>query len=103
MRIIRNILIVLLAALLLLGGALFVFLKTFDINKYRPRIEREASLFLRREVRVNRLALDFAWDKGVTLNVQGVAVADGPRFSPDPIFSVETVYANIDIVAYLSR
>lgn len=103
MKMIRNILIALLCVLVLLGAGLFVFLKIFDINKYRPRIEREASSFLKRDVRVNRLALDFTLTKGVTLNVQRVTVADSPRFSSGPIFSVETVYVNMDVLAYLLR
>ncbi len=103
MKMIRNILIGLLVALLLLAAGLFVFLKTFDINKYRPRIEQEASSLLKRDVRVERLALEFAFSKGVTVNARGVRVADGPRFSSSPIFSVETVYANVDVSAYLLK
>lgn len=103
MKTIRNIIIGLFVVLFLLATGLFVVLKTFDINKYRPRIEQEASSFLKRDVRAERLALEFSLNKGLTLNVRGVSVADAASFSSIPIFFVDTVYANVDALAYLLR
>lgn len=88
---------------LILAGAvvLAVFIVTFDISRYKPQITRELSSSLSREVRIEQLRLDFKVNKGLTIVIKGLSIADDPAFSRDTILTVDLIDLNTDILALI--
>ena len=78
-----------------------VLIATFDISHYKPRIIQELSSALSREVQIDGLRLDFKFDKGLTITVKGLAVADDPAFSRDKILTADLICLNADIPALI--
>ena len=91
-----------LAGLILAGIiVLTVFIATFDISHYKPRITQELSSTLSREVQIDQLRLDFKIDKGLTIVVKGLSVADDPSFSREKVVTADLIYLNMDILALI--
>ena len=78
-----------------------VFIATFDISHYKPRIIQELSSALSREVQIDQLRLDFKLDKGLTIAVKGLSIADDPAFSRNKVVTVDLIYLNTDILALI--
>ena len=93
-----------LLGLILVGiSVLAVFIATFDISHYKPRITRELSSRLSREVQIEQLRLDFTADKGLAIAVKGLSINDDPSFSRDKLLTVDLIYLSTDILALISR
>ena len=91
-----------LAGLILAGIiVLTVFVATFDISHYKPRITQELSSTLSREVQIDQLRLDFKIDKGLTIVVKGLSVADDPSFSREKVATADLIYLNMDVLALI--
>ncbi len=103
MKAVKIILVVFFILIFVLGTVLFVFLKTFEINQYRSYIERQMTSALGRAVQIQGLQLGMRADKGVTLNVQGLSIADDPAFSSDFFLAVDRISLDIDILAFLTQ
>ena len=83
-------------------GAL-VFIKTFDVNKYKPQIIKQAQKALRRNVSMGHISLDLSLDKGISLNVKDFTVADDSLFSSENFLRVKEIQLGVDILAFLAR
>ncbi len=68
----KKLLVLLAAVLLILAAAAAVFIATFDLNKYRPRIVKELEMVLGRPVRIERLSL--AWRGGIAVDIGGLSI-----------------------------
>lgn len=101
MKIFKTIILSSLGLLLIGAIVLAVFIATFDISHYKPRIIQELSSALSREVHIDQLRLDFKFDKGLTIAVKGLSIADEPAFSRDKILTVDSIYLNTDILALI--
>lgn len=88
---------------LILAGIIVwaVFIATFDVSHYKPWITQELSSTLSREVQIDQLRLDFKFDRGLTIAVKGLSIADDPAFSRDKILTVDLIYLNTDIPALI--
>ena len=60
--------------LFLLG--VFIFLKTFDVNRYLPQITQKIAQSIDRKVSIAHGDLKFDWGKGVILELNQVSVGD---------------------------
>ncbi len=86
----------------LIGG--LIFLKSFDIGKYKPQIIQAASRSLGRPVDFNEIDLAVSLKKGIRLRVTDLSVAENPDFGKEPFIAVKEVEAGVDIVPFvLSR
>jgi len=83
-------------------GAL-IFIKTFDANKYKPQIIEQAQKALRRNVGIGNISLNLSLDKGISLNVKDLTVADDPLFSAENFIKVKEVQIGVDVAAFLSQ
>lgn len=103
MRIIKITLGLLLVLSLLLGVAVYVFIQTFDINRFREQFADDLGAALEREVTLGKLALSANVVNGITLQVQGITVADDPYFSKGAFFSAEHLQMELDPLAFFQR
>lgn len=88
-------------ALFLIGilvvAALSVFIFTFDLNRYRPQIEKQASAAVGHPVKIGNLSL--AWRGGLAIEIDGVQI-----FSNDePVLKVQNAGAVLQITPLLRR
>lgn len=103
MRIIKITLGLLLVLSLLLGVAVYVFIQTFDINRFREQFAKDLGGALEREVILGKLALSANLVDGITLQVNGVTIADDPYFSKGAFFSAEHLQMELDPLAFFQR
>ncbi|MBI5416292.1 MAG: AsmA family protein [Candidatus Omnitrophica bacterium] len=87
--------------ILIIAIALAVFIATFDINQYKLRLTQTISSLLGRQVDARQLKLGFAVDKGLTLVIQGLSVADDPSFGKEALLTADSVYLNVDILKFI--
>ena len=80
-----------------------VFISTFDIDQYKPRLTQAISSALGRQVDAKHLKLNFAVDKGLTLVVQGLSMAENPSFGREAFLTAGSVYLNADILKFVLR
>jgi hypothetical protein len=103
MRVIKIILVIFFILILLgaIGG--FIFLKTFDISRYRPQITAAATAALGRPVDFKDLELDVSLQNGIHAGIRDLTVGEHPAFGPGNFLEVEEVLLGIDVLAYLFR
>lgn len=103
MRVIKIIFIVLLVIFVIgiIGGVIFV--KTFDINRYKPQIITAAKSTLNRKLDFSTIKLDLSLTQGVRVSVKDIALGEHPAFGSDNFLSIEEAYLNVDVLSYLLK
>ena len=94
---------VVLAVFLLIGTALFLFVRNFDVNKYKPQIVSAMKQALNRDVTISKLNLNFSLNRGILLNASGIKIADDPQFSSQAFVSIEQLNLGVDILGVLIK
>lgn len=103
MKALKIILISFIVVIVLMGTGLFVFIKTFDLNRFRSRIAEELSSRVGRGIVMERLDFTVSLTDGVILNIYGASINDHPDFSPDPFLKVDRLALNLNVIAFLKR
>ncbi len=89
----KKILFVLLALFILTLAGMIFFVATFDADRYRPFLQKEAQKILGQQVEIGKISL--GWRSGPALEVKGFSVAsDNP--SEKPILAAELLGAQMD-------
>ncbi len=101
MKVFKIIIISLLVLIVLLFIGIFVFIKTFDANKYLPQMTSQISQVIGRDVRIKSVHLDFNLLKGFSLNLKELVVSDDIRFSRNNFLSIGKTFLRIDTLALL--
>ena len=91
--------IVILIMIALIGG--FIFLKNFDIKKYKPQIIEAAGQSLGRPVNFNDIDLKVSLEKGIRFNLTDFSIAENPDFGSGSFVVVEEIDAGVDILPFL--
>lgn len=95
------IVVVVLILLALIGG--YIFLKTFDINKYKPVILEQASAALGRDVQLGAMELQVSLKEGIRLKVEDILIAEAPEFQAGDLLKVKTVYVGVDLLSLITK
>lgn len=103
MRILKIILLIVLILAILLGLALFIFFKTFDVNKFRPKLTEELSSVLGREVSIGHISHKISPTKGLVLTVNDVVLKDGPESSSGDFVRIKKIFLALDTNAFLKQ
>lgn len=82
---------------------IFVFLKTFDINRYKPQLLSQAKNALGREIDLEKIDLDFHFKTGVRLNIKNLRMSEVSDFPKGEFLKIANAYLGIDIFSYLTR
>lgn len=101
MKILKITIISISILVLLFFLAAAIFLKTFDVNRFKPQIISQARSLLSRNVNFQRLSLGFSFTHGIGLKVKGLVIADDPAFQKGDFLSVEEISVGVDILGYL--
>jgi uncharacterized protein involved in outer membrane biogenesis len=97
----KRLLVILLALLLAAAVAAAVFIATFDADRWRPRVTAELSRALGKPVSIQRLSL--SWQRGLALELRGVAVQDDAQGWTEPLLAAEAVNALVKLGPLLHR
>ncbi len=89
-----------LLVLALIGG--FIFLKTFDIKKYKPQIIEAAQKSLGRPVSFDDIDLKVSLQEGIRMNLRNFTIAENPQFGQDPFLQVSDVSVGVDILSFIN-
>lgn len=81
----------------------FIFLKNFDIKKYKPQIVEAVSHALDRVVDFENVELGVSMDQGIQLHVTGLSVAENPAFGVEQFANVQAIDARVDILAFVTK
>ncbi len=95
----KLIVIVLLIAIV----ALIVFVKTFDIQKYRTQINAKISNQIGRDLQSKKISLNFSFQKGLTVVLKGVTLADSPEFSNKYFLQVDSISLTADVMRFFKE
>lgn len=96
--------IFILVLLLLAAAALFIILKKFDINVYKPKIIKQLSESIGRDVELGRLSLDISLQKGIALGVQGFSIANDDVYQDlGKLVKADYILLDVDAMPFIQE
>ncbi len=103
MKILKSILIsfVVLVAVLIIAAV--VFIKTFDVNRFKPQIISQVSKALNRQVDFEKARLALSLQQGISLKISNLVIADDPAFAKGDFFAIKDISLAVDVLKYLSK
>lgn len=90
-KIIKIILVTLLAIVLILVIGSIIFLKTFDFNRFKPQIISVGQSVLGRSIDFARVDLKLSFRKGIQLRIADIFVGEHPDFGTDSFLTAKEV------------
>ncbi len=103
MKIFKIILISFVVLIAVLIIAAVVFIKTFDVNRFKPQIISQASKVLNRRVDFEKAKLALSLRQGISLKISNFVIADDPAFAKGDFFAVKDISLAVDVLKYLSK
>lgn len=103
MKILKIALISLGALIVVAVTAAIIFIKTFDVNRYKPQIISEASKTMSRGVDFVKADLGISLTQGISLKISDFSIAEDPEFGQGNFFSVKEISVGVDALSYLLR
>jgi len=101
MKILKIAVISFLLLIFVLTAAFIIFLKTFDINRFKPQIISQAGSVLNRKVDFEKARLVFSLRGGVSLGVSNLVIAEDPAFAKKACLTAKDISLSIDVLGYL--
>jgi len=101
MKFLKAIVITVFVIMIILFIAVFLIIKTVDINDYKEQITERISSSFGRKVSLDNVDLKMNLKSGLVLGVHQIRVADSPSFGSGDILSVQSVKLNVDIMAFI--
>lgn len=103
MKVFRVIGISLLVLVVVLTAAVVIFVKTFDVNKYKPQIIAQAKAALGRDFDFDRARLDISVTRGINVKVSDLEIGDDPGFQQGDLMRIKEISVSVDVLGYLLR
>ncbi len=103
MKILKHLFLIAFILVVLAVGGLFIFIKTFDIAKYKPMLLEKAEKALGRKVDFTDVSLDISLSQGIRADIKGFRIAENPAFGAGDFVSVDEVFVGVDVLAYLTK
>jgi len=82
---------------------LVIFLKTFDVMRFKPQIIEQANRALGRQLDFERASLGISLSQGIRLKVQNVSISEDPAFGKTDFLLVKNASMGVDVAGYLAR
>ncbi|MFH1355302.1 MAG: AsmA family protein [Candidatus Omnitrophota bacterium] len=101
MKVIKVLFIIFLVIVILVIAAAVIFVKTFDVNRFKPQIIAKAKEALNREVDFNRAELKISLEQGLSLKITDLDIASDVSFVDGTFLTVKEASCAIDILGYL--
>ena len=101
MKFLKIFFIIVFVLIIVVAAGLFIFLKTFDINRVMPQITSQVSAQLGKEVAVGRTDLALSLSKGISLNARDIVVHQDRSRSSEKIVEIQNVKMALDVMTLL--
>lgn len=101
MKILKIIFISVFVLVLIVIAAALIFIKTFDVNRYKPQIIEQASRALNRPVNFQKAELGVSWTRGLSFKVFDLAIAEDPLFRKGAFLAVKNISLGVDVPVLL--
>ena len=101
MKILKNIFLFFFIVICLAGLGIFIFLKTLDVNKFKPQIAEELKKVLGREVELGDIGLQLTMKQGIALEIKYLQIAEDPQFDKESFVRIKAIKCDVDLQAYL--
>ncbi|MDD5669111.1 MAG: AsmA family protein, partial [Candidatus Omnitrophica bacterium] len=101
MKIFKIIFISIGVILVILIAAAVIFIKTLDINQYKPQIISQAKSALNRDVNFEKASLDISLTRGVNLKIKNLVISEDPAFQKGDFLTVKDISVSVNVLAYL--
>ncbi len=103
MKAVKIIFAILLGLIVVIGLGLFIFVKTFNLNKHLPQITAELSKSLGRTVNISKADLNLSFSRGIYLQLSDLSIADDERFSKEAFFVLPQAQLGVQILSLLTK
>lgn len=103
MRFLKGLFIFLFVTVIFILLGLILFVKTFDVNKYKPQITQELSKAIGRQVTMGNIALNLSADQKITLRIEDLIIADDPQFSQENFLEVQQINLGLDAGYFIAQ
>ena len=101
MKVLKIVLITFAVLAVLVTAGLYIFFKTFDVNKFLPQITQQAKQAIGRDLHIGRVELGFSFFNGIGLQAKDIVLADDPKFSDKPFLTVDRVEVGVNVGALI--
>lgn len=102
-KIIKIFIIAVLSILLISIAGIFVFLKTFDIKKYKPNIIAAAQQAVGRPVNFDDIALKISLTDGIRFHLTNLEVPEDPAFGKGFFLTVREINLGVSIKDFILK
>ncbi|MBF0123128.1 MAG: AsmA family protein [Candidatus Omnitrophica bacterium] len=82
---------------------LVIFLRTFDLNVYVPKMTEAMTKALGRDVKIGRADLGVSFSRGVTVSLSDIVIMDDPRFLSGPFLVVGRASLGVDFKEFIFK
>ena len=96
MKILKIALISIGALIVVAVTAAIIFIKTFDVNRYKPQIIGEATKAMSRRVDFAKADLGVSLIQGISLKISDFSIAEDPEFGKGNFLSVKEISVGVD-------
>ncbi len=101
MKILKIIFIITAVLMMVLILALVIFIKTFDINRYKPQIISRASEALGRPVDFDKASLGISLRQGISIKITDLRVGEDPAFAEGDFLAVKGASFGVDVLGFI--
>jgi hypothetical protein len=88
---------------LVLMGAVFIFISTFDVNRFKPQILSEAKKALSREVNFEKASLGISLFQGISLRIKNLSVAEDQALEKGNFLTIKDISLAVDVWKYIFK
>lgn len=102
-RIFKIIVIGLLSLFVISAVGIFIFLKTFDVSRFKPQIIAAAQNALSRSVNFGDIALKISLRRGIQLRLTDIAIGEHPAFEKENFLTAQEVNFGVSIKDFILK
>ena len=95
--------VVLAVIIVLLAGAVVVFVRSFEPNTFKPQIIAQAKEMLGRDVGLGNLSLSLSLRHGLFLSAADIVIGEDPSFSSGHFLSIKRLGLGLDPLSLITR
>jgi hypothetical protein len=101
MKIIKIAFISIIVLVIVLTVAAIIFIKTFDVNRFKPQIISQVNKMLNRQLDFEKAKLAVSLRQGVSFKINNLNIADDPEFGKDNFLSIQEASLGVDLLKWL--
>lgn len=103
MKILKIVIVTFLILILVTIMGIFIILKTFDINRFKPQITARASDALGRRVDFDHISFQISLKKGIHLRLKQLTLAGNAGLPGENILSVKNISLGVKLIPLLTK